>query len=67
MADVEIIYAHHHGPRVPGEKVKVSEAEARRLVNAGRANYATKKDAAAAGGEGAEAKTARARGTQGPT
>lgn len=66
MADektVEITYAHHHGTHVPGDKVKVPETEARRLVRAGRANYATKKDAATVEGNAGADKTARARGT----
>lgn len=52
MAKVEIVFAHHHGDHVPGEKVKVDEDEARRLVKNHRAAYATKSDAKAAGDDG---------------
>lgn len=70
MADtektVEIVYAHHLGEHVPGQKAEVPELEARRLVNAGRANYATVKAATAAEGEEGKAKTARTRGAAKP-
>lgn len=62
-SSVEIIYAHHHGDHVPGDRVSVDEGTARKLVKAGRANYATQADAKAAEGEDGAEKTARRRAT----
>jgi hypothetical protein len=64
--NVEIVYAHHLGSNKPGDKVAVSELEARRLVKAGRANYATVAAATTAEGEEGKAKTARTRGAAKP-
>lgn len=64
MADtdkVEIVFAHHHGTHVPGERATVDADEARRLVRGGRANYATKTDAVSVEGEAGADKTARRR------
>ena len=61
----EIVFAHHHGPHVPGDRVDVDPDEARRLVRGGRANYATEADAAATEGEAGKEKTARRRGAGG--
>jgi len=58
---VEVVFAHHHGKHVPGERVELDVDEARRLVRGGRANYATKPDAVQAEGEAGEEKTARRR------
>lgn len=62
MSDtVEIVYAHHHRDHVPGERDVVPAGDARRLVHAGVAAYATKEDAVQVEGEAGVDKTARAR------
>lgn len=57
MDTVEIVFAHHHGRHVPGDRVPVDAGEARRLVAGGRAAYATKPDALEAEGEAGVEKT----------
>lgn len=47
--DVEIVYVNHTRDHVPGDRVTVSAAEARRLVKGHAAQYATKSDATTAG------------------
>lgn len=64
MADetrVDIVFAHHYGAHKPGDRITVPEADARALVRAGQANYATKADAKAAEGDAGVEKTATAR------
>lgn len=62
MSDtVEIVYAHHQGAYVPGDRASVDAATAKRLVRTGRANYATKADATAVEGDAGAEKTTRAR------
>lgn len=58
---VEIVYAHHQGDHVPGDREKVDAATAKRLVRTGRANYATKADAVSTEGDDGAEKTVRAR------
>lgn len=60
MADIEIVFAHHHKDQVPGDRKSVDEGLARRLVRGGYANYATKADAVEAEGPGGEERTVRA-------
>lgn len=50
MSDkVEIVFVNHTRDNVPGDKVEVDAAEARRLVKGNAAKYATKAAATAAG------------------
>lgn len=59
MSDkVDVVYSHHSGDHKPGDKVSLDAAEAKTLVNAGYAQYATIPDAKQAGGDRSEAKTA---------
>jgi non-canonical (house-cleaning) NTP pyrophosphatase len=60
MADVEIVYAHHHKDKKPADRAAVEEGLARRLVRAGIANYATKSDAIEAEGPAGEERTVSA-------
>lgn len=60
MADVEIVFAHHHRDYKPLDRASVDEGLARRLVRGGYANYATKADAVEAEGPAGEERTVRA-------
>lgn len=61
MTKIEIEFAHHHGSHVPGDRVKLDEDDARRLVQGGRANYVTADEAKKAEGDAGADKTARSR------
>lgn len=60
MADkkVDVVFSHHSGKRKPGDKASLDAAEAKALVNAGYAQYATIPDAKEARGDPAAARTA---------
>lgn len=58
MSDkVDVVFSHHSGDRKPGDKASLDAAEAKALVNAGYAKYATIPDAKQAGGDRSEART----------
>jgi hypothetical protein len=59
-ANVDVVFAHHHGDHVPGDRATVDADTGRRLVKGGRAHYATKAEAVAVEGAGGAEKTVRA-------
>jgi hypothetical protein len=62
MSDVDVTITFPWQGHEVGERVTVEPAVAKRLVRAGAARYATKKDAIAAGGDPDEAATTRPKG-----
>lgn len=61
MADsVSIILSHPHAGNEVGDRVEVAPDEAKRLVRAGVATYATASDATSVEGEAGKARTRRA-------
>lgn len=55
---VDVIMSHPAHGADTGERVAIDRAEARRLVEAGYARYATKRDASQAGGTPEQSATA---------
>lgn len=55
---VEVVMSHPAYGHDTGERVSINADDARRLVNAGYAKYATKRDASRAGGEPEQSATA---------
>lgn len=61
MTEVEIVFSHPHDGHEVGDRVAIDADEARTLVTAGVAVYATKRDAKAVGAEDAPTASTRRR------